>query len=193
LDPSALLTPSVHYYSTNAEERRATLPGNVTFVYWQEDDAWLGYLQDFPDDWTQGESVEDLQEHLADIDADLTAGHIPNVRKGGELPLPRDAGSGYAALKARDACSFATAASMTSIRIRTRVYRNPFRDIVRFKNPWRRAFCACFARRVIRTNQSRHPVRRDGWFQLRRVRPQTINHRLSARFGRNFQLSPFGV
>jgi predicted RNase H-like HicB family nuclease len=30
-------------------------------------DAWLGYLQDYPDYWTQGETYEDLQEHLKDI------------------------------------------------------------------------------------------------------------------------------
>jgi hypothetical protein len=27
----------------------------IKYVYWQEDDAWLGYLQDYPDYWTQGE------------------------------------------------------------------------------------------------------------------------------------------
>jgi len=33
-------------------------------IYWQEDDAWLGYLQDYSDYWTQGETLEDLEEHL---------------------------------------------------------------------------------------------------------------------------------
>jgi len=55
------------------------------YVYWQEEDAWLGYLQDFPDYWTQGESLDDLIEHLKDLYADLTGGHIPGVRKVGEL------------------------------------------------------------------------------------------------------------
>jgi len=35
----------------------------VKIVYWEEDGAWIGYLQDYPDYWTQGESLEDLREH----------------------------------------------------------------------------------------------------------------------------------
>ena len=33
---------------------------SVRYIYWQEDDAWLGYLEEFPDYWTQGESLPDL-------------------------------------------------------------------------------------------------------------------------------------
>ena len=36
----------------------------VRYVHWQEGDVWLGYLEEFPDYWTQGVSLEDLQEHL---------------------------------------------------------------------------------------------------------------------------------
>lgn len=35
----------------------------VKFVYWEEDGAWIGYLQDYPDYWTQGETLDDLKEH----------------------------------------------------------------------------------------------------------------------------------
>ncbi len=49
----------------------------IKYVYWQEDDAWLGYLQDYPDYWTQGETQADLLEHLADLNHDLSEGHIP--------------------------------------------------------------------------------------------------------------------
>jgi hypothetical protein len=45
----------------------------VKFVYWQEGEFWLGYLPDFPDYWTQGETLEDLKEHLADLYRDLTS------------------------------------------------------------------------------------------------------------------------
>jgi predicted RNase H-like HicB family nuclease len=45
---------------------------SVKYVYWQEDDAWLGYLEEFPDYWTQGESLDDLLEHLRDLLLDLT-------------------------------------------------------------------------------------------------------------------------
>jgi hypothetical protein len=61
---------------------------NVKFIYWEENDAWLGYLEEFPDYWTQGESFEDLQEHLKDLFKDLTSGKIPGVRRIGELALP---------------------------------------------------------------------------------------------------------
>jgi predicted RNase H-like HicB family nuclease len=57
----------------------------IKFIYWQEEDAWLGYLVDFPDYWTQGDSQEDLQEHLKDLHKDLMSGVIPGVRKLGEL------------------------------------------------------------------------------------------------------------
>jgi predicted RNase H-like HicB family nuclease len=39
----------------------------IKYVYWQEDDAWLGYLQDYPDYWTQGETLDDLIDHLTDL------------------------------------------------------------------------------------------------------------------------------
>ena len=57
------------------------------FVYWQEDDMWLGHLEDYPDYMTQGESLEELQENLKDIFKDLAGGHIPGVRKVAELQV----------------------------------------------------------------------------------------------------------
>ncbi len=57
------------------------------FVYWEEDGAWLGYLQDYPDYWTQGETLDDLKDHLRDLYADLTSGEIPGIRKLDELVL----------------------------------------------------------------------------------------------------------
>ena len=41
------------------------------YVYWQDDDAWLGYLCEFPDYWTQGETFDDLLEHLEDLERDI--------------------------------------------------------------------------------------------------------------------------
>lgn len=57
----------------------------VGIVYWEEDGGWLGYLQDYPDYWTQGDTLADLQEHLQDLYRDLSGGHIPGARKVGEL------------------------------------------------------------------------------------------------------------
>jgi len=49
----------------------------VKVVIWEEAEAWIGYLQDFPDYWTQGETIEDLREHLKDLHTELTGGNIP--------------------------------------------------------------------------------------------------------------------
>ena len=48
---------------------------------------WVGYLEDYPDYMTQGETLEDLQENLKDLFEDLTGGHIPGVRKVAELQI----------------------------------------------------------------------------------------------------------
>ncbi len=57
----------------------------VKIVYWQEGDYWIGHLQDYPDYRTQGETLDDLKEHLKELYADLTCGQIPGVRKVEEL------------------------------------------------------------------------------------------------------------
>ena len=57
----------------------------IKFVYWEEDRAWIGYLQDYPDYWTQGETLDDLKDHLRDLYQDLTSGDLPGIRKVDEL------------------------------------------------------------------------------------------------------------
>lgn len=46
----------------------------VKIVYWKGDQFWLGYLQDYPDYWTQGETLDDLKEHLKDLYLEFTSG-----------------------------------------------------------------------------------------------------------------------
>ncbi len=29
----------------------------VKYVYWQDEDMWLGYLEEYPDYWSQGETI----------------------------------------------------------------------------------------------------------------------------------------
>ena len=60
---------------------------STKYIYWQDQGLWLGYLQDYPDYWTQGQSLEDLQSHLRDLYQDLTSREIPGVRKLAELSL----------------------------------------------------------------------------------------------------------
>jgi len=57
----------------------------VNIVYWEEDGAWIGYLQEYPDYWTQGETLEDLKAHLKDLYQDMTSGQIPGIRHVVEL------------------------------------------------------------------------------------------------------------
>jgi hypothetical protein len=59
----------------------------VKMVYWQEEDAWLGYLQEYPDYWSQGETLDDLKEHLKELYSDMTSGQIPGIRKVDDLIL----------------------------------------------------------------------------------------------------------
>lgn len=60
----------------------------VKIVVWEEDGAWIGYLQEYPDYWTQGETLEDLKEHLRDLYQDITSGQIPGIRRVEELIVP---------------------------------------------------------------------------------------------------------
>lgn len=53
----------------------------VKIVVWEDNGAWIGYLQDYPDYWTQGDSLEDLKEHLNDLYADLSEGLTPGARR----------------------------------------------------------------------------------------------------------------
>jgi predicted RNase H-like HicB family nuclease len=40
----------------------------LSYTYWQEQDGWyLGYLNDYPEHWTQGKSVTELEEMLRDL------------------------------------------------------------------------------------------------------------------------------
>ena len=56
----------------------------VKIVVWHEDDAWVGYLQDSPDYWTQGDSLDDLKEHLKDLHADLSVSGRSNAARRAE-------------------------------------------------------------------------------------------------------------
>jgi hypothetical protein len=57
------------------------------YVYWQEDDMWLGYFEEYPDYKTQGESLEELKENLRDIYHELSSGKIICMRKVAELEV----------------------------------------------------------------------------------------------------------
>jgi len=59
----------------------------MKYIYWQDEGMWLGYLEEYPDYLTQGESIEELEDNLRDIFKELTSGNIPCVRKVAELQV----------------------------------------------------------------------------------------------------------
>ncbi len=63
-------------------------PMTTKFTYWQEDDGrFLGHLNDYPDHWTQGETLEDLKEHLRDLFEIFRSDSIPGIKREAELEI----------------------------------------------------------------------------------------------------------
>lgn len=57
-------------------------------TYWQEKDGkFLGFLNDYPDHWTQGENLDDLREHLRDLHQMFASERIPGIRREEELEI----------------------------------------------------------------------------------------------------------
>jgi len=61
--------------------------GRKKYIYWQDNNMWLGYLEEYPDYITQGETKEELEENLKDIYKELNSGNIPHVRRVAELEV----------------------------------------------------------------------------------------------------------
>ncbi|NET59859.1 MAG: type II toxin-antitoxin system HicB family antitoxin [Symploca sp. SIO2E6] len=60
----------------------------ITYTYWKEADGmFLGYLNEFPDHWTQGLDLEELKENLADLYRTFTSEEIPGIKRVAELEL----------------------------------------------------------------------------------------------------------
>lgn len=59
----------------------------LRYIHWQDGDMFLGYLEDYPDYWTQGESLNELRENLADLFRDFASGDLPGIRKVDELVI----------------------------------------------------------------------------------------------------------
>ena len=59
----------------------------IKFIYYKEDDMWIGYFEEYPDYMTQGKTLEELKENLKDIYNELNSGRIPCVHKVGELEV----------------------------------------------------------------------------------------------------------
>lgn len=59
-----------------------------TITYWKESDGkYLGYLNAYPDHWTQGDDLDDLKAHLRDLYREFSVGDIPGIKKVEEIEV----------------------------------------------------------------------------------------------------------
>ena len=59
----------------------------IKFIYYQENNLQIGWLDEYPDYRIQGITFKELKENLKDIYEDLNSGKIPHIRKSGELVI----------------------------------------------------------------------------------------------------------
>lgn len=59
----------------------------IKYKFWQDENFWLGHLEEYPDYMTQGETIEELEDNLKDIYKDITSGLIPAIKKVAELEV----------------------------------------------------------------------------------------------------------
>ncbi len=59
----------------------------ISYICWQDEEYYIGYLVDYPDYLTQGKTKEELIENLKDLIKDIDSGEIPHIRKVEELEL----------------------------------------------------------------------------------------------------------
>jgi len=60
---------------------------NVKYTFWQDGEFFLGYLNEYPDYWSQAYSKEELLDNLRDLLVDLESGEVPFVRKVEEMAV----------------------------------------------------------------------------------------------------------
>jgi predicted RNase H-like HicB family nuclease len=62
---------------------------DLSYTYWQDDGYFLGYLNAFPDHWTQGHSLPELEEMLIDVHELLRKDTVVTTeKKTGVLTIP---------------------------------------------------------------------------------------------------------
>jgi len=64
----------------------------MAYTYWEGEGGWLvGYLNDFPDNWTQGKNITELEEMLLDLYINFTEEakkETKQIKKNGKLRVP---------------------------------------------------------------------------------------------------------
>jgi hypothetical protein len=66
-----------HERGTQVKDQSTLSPAD--YVYWPESGYFLGYLTQHPDHWTQGMTLPDLEDHLLDLQHDLSQGFVPHT------------------------------------------------------------------------------------------------------------------
>jgi predicted RNase H-like HicB family nuclease len=60
----------------------------ISFTYWKETDGkYLGFLNEYPYHWTQGNDLNDLKDHLTDLYELFASEEIPGIKRVGELEV----------------------------------------------------------------------------------------------------------
>ena len=57
----------------------------IEYTSWKDNAFFIGFINQYPDYETQGETLEEIKENLRDLWQDLTADMIPYSRKVDEL------------------------------------------------------------------------------------------------------------
>ena len=64
----------------------------MSYTYWEGEDNWLvGYLNDYPDHWTQGKDISELEEMLLDLYINFqeeARKEKKQIKKSGTLRIP---------------------------------------------------------------------------------------------------------
>ena len=62
----------------------------LQYTYWQEGQFYVGFLNDYPDDSTQGVSLAELEEALAEVYEikQEEKKHLAEIRKTGKIKIP---------------------------------------------------------------------------------------------------------
>lgn len=60
---------------------------SIKYTFWQDDEFWIGFLNDYPDYRSQGHSKEELQKNLKDLLIDIESGEVPFIRKVEEMAV----------------------------------------------------------------------------------------------------------
>jgi predicted RNase H-like HicB family nuclease len=57
------------------------------FLFWQDGRFWIGYLEEYPDYMTQGETLDELKENLKSLFEDIQSDEIPSIIRAGEIEI----------------------------------------------------------------------------------------------------------